>query len=254
MPKILLTCLFLLPLTLPLHAEENNALVPVPKLEDDFYDWHQRHAQVLEAIESSKPDLVFIGDSITHLFGGIPVAPQARGNVTWDRYYAHRNALNIGFGWDRTQNVLWRLDNGEMESIAPQVAVVLIGTNNLTGTDNARSNTPTEIADGIRAVCAKIHTRAPQCKILLLGCLPRSPARFVEPILEINRLIAPLGKQKHITFLDMHPQFGDENGLPKKQFMQDTVHPNAAGYRLWAETMEPVLSRLLGDDPVKPAR
>ena len=252
MPKVLLA--FLLLATLPLHAEapqENNALVPLPKIENDFYDWNQRHAQVLEIIKTTKPDLLFIGDSITHLFGGIPVAPQARGGKIWDKYYAHRNSLNIGFGWDRTQNVLWRLDHGEMEALSPKVAVVLIGTNNLTGTDNARTNTPAEIAAGITAVCEKIHAKTPETKILLLGILPRSPASFVKPIKEINRIIAPLGKKEYITFLDMRPQFADENDLPKKELMQGSVHPNAAGYRLWSETMEPVLSRLLGDEAVK---
>ena len=232
---------------------KNTAVVPVAKLERDFYNWEQRHKQILELIKKKKKaDLVFFGDSITHMFGGIPKSRISRGRKIWDRYYGHRNAINMGFGWDRTQNVLWRLANGELEGVAPKVAVVLIGTNNLTGTRNARQNSPAEIVEGVDAVCKAIHKKAPKCKIILLSVLPRSPARFVKPIQEINKLLTPLDKEKYITFLNVYAQFVDKNGLPRKELMADGVHPNAAGYQVWAETMEPVLSKLLNDKAVIP--
>ena len=259
-------CVFVVALAFQIHAadiaskdntppkgpQENTAIHPVQKLEHDFYDWHQRHEQVVELIAKTQVDMIFIGDSITHMFGGLPKSPIARGQKTWATYYGHRNAVNMGFGWDRTQNVLWRLTHGELEGIEPKVAVVLIGTNNRTGTRNARQNTPAEIAEGVTAVCRTILKKSPTCHILLLGVLPRSPEHFVKPIQEINRLLAPLNKQKHITFLNMVDQFADTTGLPKTELMHDGVHPNAAGYQVWAETMEPVLSKLLKDDPVLP--
>jgi lysophospholipase L1-like esterase len=214
----------------------NTALIPVQKLEQDFYNWQQRHDQVIELAEKRPVDLIFIGDSITHMFGGEPTAQIARGSKTWGHYYGHRNPLNMGFGWDRTQNVLWRLTNGELEGITPKVAVVLIGTNNRAGTKNARQNTPSEIAEGVTAICKTIHKKTPECKILLLGLLPRSPGHFAEPIQEVNQILAPLDKEDYITFLNMH----------------DGVHPNAAGYQVWAETMEPILSRMLDDETVMP--
>jgi len=231
---------------------ENNAVIPVPKLEKDFYNWEERHGQILDLIRKQKVDLVFIGDSITHMFGGSPPSPIVHGSQTWNKYYAHRNAINMGFGWDRTQNVLWRLENGEFENITPRVAVLLIGTNNQTGTKNARTNTPEEIAEGVEAICQTIHKKIPSCHIILLGVLPRSPSHFVKPIEELNRLIAPLNQEKYITFLNLRDQFADNEGLPKKELMHDTVHPNAAGYQVWAEAMEPVLSRLLNDTAVVP--
>lgn len=230
----------------------NTAVIPVQKLESDFYDWHLRHKQVSELAGERPVDLIFIGDSITHMFGGEPTSKIARGSKTWEHYYGHRKALNMGFGWDRTQNVLWRLTNGELEGITPEVAVVLIGTNNRSGTNNARQNTPAEIAEGVTAICSTIHDKVPECKILLLGVLPRSPGYFVEPIQEINKLLAPLSAEDYIIFLNMHDQFADKNGLPKKALMHDGVHPNAAGYQVWAETMEPILSKLLGDEAVMP--
>jgi len=236
---------------LEVHAE-NTAVIPVPKLENDFYDWDQRHEEVKKLIGKQPVDLIFIGDSITHMFGGVPKSPIARGVETWNKYYGHRNAVNMGFGWDRTQNVLWRLANGELDGISPKVAVILIGTNNRTGTKNARQNSPAEIFAGVCAICETIHERIPSCKILLLGILPRSPEHFVEPIRETNALLATLAERDYLTFLDMRDQFADQEGLPRRELMHDTVHPSAAGYQVWAETMEPVLSRLLKDEMVMP--
>ena len=232
-------------LTFAQGAVTNTAVVPVPKLENDFYDWYQRHAQVKERLAKQPADLVFIGDSITHMFGGQPASPVHRGAAVWDRYYGNRNALNLGFGWDRTQNVLWRLNNGEFENMHPKAVVLLIGTNNRTGTRNARENTSAEIVEGIEAICQTIHAKSPASKIILVGVLPRSPAHFVGPIREINRALPKLESLGYVKFLDLWPAFADQDGLPKKELMADTVHPNEKGYRLWAETMEPLLASLL---------
>lgn len=236
----------------PEKTSGNTAVIPVQKLEDDFYDWHERHEQIKDLIKQKPVGLVFIGDSITHMFGGVPKSEIARGSDTWNRYYGHRKAVNMGFGWDRTQNVLWRLKNGELEGIAPKVVVLLIGTNNLTGTKNARQNTPAEIAEGITAVCKTIHQKTPTCKILLLGILPRSPERFVRPIQETNELLAPLDREEYITFMDVGAVFTNKGGLPQEELMHDSVHPNAKGYQLWAETLEPLLAELLADEEVVP--
>lgn len=228
-------------------AVTNTAVLPVPKLENDFYDWHQRHEQVKALIRSQPVDLVFIGDSITHMFGGLPPSPVHRGSNVWERYYGKRNAVNLGFGWDRTQNVLWRLENGEFDGLKPKAAVLLIGTNNRTGTKNARENSPAEIAEGIEAVCTTIHALSPATQIVLLSVLPRSPAHFVAPIREINRRIARLESLGYVTFLDLWPGFAEADGLPKKELMADTVHPSAQGYEVWAQALEPVLVKLLGE-------
>ncbi len=224
----------------------NTAVIPVPKLENDFYDWYERHEQVKELIRKQPVDLVFIGDSITHMFGGEPRSTIVHGGPVWDARYGGLNVVNMGFGWDRTQNVLWRLEHGEFEGIRPKVTVLLIGTNNLTGTEHARENTPAEIAEGVERICDTIHAKAPKCGIVLLGVLPRSPERFVNPIREINRLISRLDDRDYITFLDIGSKIADERGLPRKEYMhEDGVHPNESGYRVWAESMAPVLNKLL---------
>ena len=243
-PRVVLFLSLAAACSLAQNASTNTAVLPTPKLENDFYDWYQRHEQVKALIKRQPVDLVFIGDSITHMFGGLPPSPIHRGSNVWDRYYGTRNAVNLGFGWDRTQNVLWRLDNGEFEGLRPKAVVLLIGTNNRTGTKNARENSPAEIAAGIEAICTSLHARSPATRIVLVSVLPRSPAHFVEPIREINRRIAKLESLGYVTFLDLWPGFAGADGLPKNELMADTVHPNAQGYEVWAQTLEPVLNKL----------
>ncbi|AMV21312.1 GDSL-type esterase/lipase family protein [Planctomyces sp. SH-PL14] len=260
MRRAFLTSLTLLLVTVPSFADdkpqaaapavENTAILPAPACEKDFYDWNERHAAVRKTIAETPPDLIFIGDSITHLWGGRPQPNRSSGQKVWDDYYAKRNAANLGFGWDRTQQVLWRLENGEFEGIAPKVAVVLIGTNNLTS-HNVRENTDDEIVAGIRAVCETIQKKSPQTKILLLGLLPRgkdpkNPHR--QRIQNINAsLKESMEDQGGVTFLDIGPSFLIETGEFRPGLAPDHLHLSEEGYRVWAEAMEPTLVRLLGE-------
>ena len=233
-------------LTLP---RGNSAIRPAPNQEDDFYDWRARHEQVLELGREGEVDLVFVGDSITHLFGGEPESGRPVAPDVWSRLVGDRRALNLGFGWDRTQNVLWRLQNGQLDGLRPSVVVVLIGTNNLVATRSARLNTPEEIAEGIFHVCDEIRSRAPDCRILLVGLLPRAPEHFVAPIRQTNRLLADGSAERGIRFLDLTPSFADPEGLPRTELMADRVHPNRLGYEVWAEAMQPVLADWFADQP-----
>ena len=122
-------------------------------------------------MKSRQPEIVMLGDSITHFWGGDPSATGIGGPrnapEVWDRAFAGRSVVNLGYGWDRTENVLWRLRHGEFEGVSPKVVVVMIGTNNIT------LNTPDEIAAGVTAICDEIHQRSPASRILLLGIFPR---------------------------------------------------------------------------------
>ena len=225
----------------------NTAVVAAPACEKDFYNWEERHADVKKAIAEGPVDLVFLGDSITHMWGGRPAANRQSGQKVWDEFYARRNTVNMGFGWDRTQQVLWRIENGEFEGIHPKVAVVLIGTNNLTG-HNVRENTNEEIVAGVKAVCAAVRKKSPETKVLLLGLLPRGkdPANAHRGrIKSINTELAKLDGQDAVTFLDIGPRFLDDQGEFLPGLAPDHLHLSENGYRLWAETMEPTLVRLL---------
>ncbi len=210
------------------------------------YDWAKRHALTSAAVKKAMPQILFIGDSITHFFGGEQFDSYAlRGQQTWGEFYAPRNAGNLGFGWDKTENVLWRLHHGAIDSIAPKLVVMMIGTNN-TGNCSAP-----DIATGIEAIVLEFNKRLPQSKILLLGVFPRGekPGPQREKIAEINRIIAELNGTHNVTFLDIGPKFLTPEGLITKDIMPDFLHPNEKGYRIWAEAIEPTVKKLMGEAP-----
>lgn len=206
------------------------------------YDWKKRHELTSVAVKRAKPQILFIGDSITHFFGGEKFDSYAlRGQKTWSEFYAPRNAGNLGFGWDKTENVLWRLQHGAVDGIAPKLVVVMIGTNN-SGTCEAA-----DIAAGINAIVAELNQKLPQSKILLLGIFPRGekPGPQREKLAAVNQLIAKLDGTRNVTFLDIGAKFLTADGLITKDIMPDFLHPNEKGYRIWAEAIEVTVTRLM---------
>lgn len=206
------------------------------------YDWKERHELTSAAVKRAKPQILFIGDSITHFFGGEKFDSYAlRGQQTWGEFYTPRNAGNLGFGWDKTENVLWRLQHGAVDGIAPKLVVVMIGTNN-SGTCEAA-----DIAAGITAIVAELNQKLPQSKILLLGIFPRGekPGPQREKLAAVNQLIAKLDGTQNVTFLDIGAKFLTADGLITKDIMPDFLHPNEKGYRIWAEAIEPTVKRLM---------
>ncbi|MBL9134129.1 MAG: chitobiase/beta-hexosaminidase C-terminal domain-containing protein [Verrucomicrobiaceae bacterium] len=208
------------------------------------YDWKKRHELTSAAVKRAKPQILFIGDSITHFFGGEQFDSYAlRGQQTWGEFYAPRNAGNLGFGWDKTENVLWRLQHGAIDGISPKLVVMMIGTNN-SGTCSAP-----DITAGITAIVLELEKRLPQSKILLLGIFPRGekPNPQREKLAEVNQLISKLDGSHNVTFLDIGTKFLTPYGLITKDIMPDFLHPNEKGYRIWAEAIEPTVKKLMGD-------
>jgi len=157
--------------------------------------------------------------------------------------------VNLGFGWDRTQHVLWRLENGEIDGIHPKVAVLMIGTNNI-GT-----NSNDDIVTGIDTIVSTIRHKLPKTKILVLGIFPRDPsptAWIRKQVTEINDKISLLGKEKGITYLDLSSIFLQPDGTISKEIMGDYLHPTPKGFGMWARAMEPTLAKLFGDKPRDP--
>jgi lysophospholipase L1-like esterase len=224
-----------------------SSLVPVTQGRDwRVYDWPKRHAASVALMKTRQPEIVMVGDSIMHFWGGEPGGDGIRGRDTapevWDRAFAGRRVVNLGYGWDRTENVLWRLRHGEFEGVSPKVVVVMIGTNNVT------LNTPDEIAAGVTAIVDEIHQRSRASRILLLGIFPRgakpdAPRATVDAI---NQRIAKLdGRDGVVTYLDIGQKFLGPDGSISKDVMYDFLHPSAKGYEIWVEAMKPTLTRLL---------
>lgn len=222
----------------------NSATIPVSKLENDSYDWSKRHEEVLRIKAALQPEIVLIGDSITHFWNGEPKAHTARGPKAWEAVFGKSRILNLGFGWDRTQNVLWRINHGELDGIAPRIVVLNIGTNNTSQTANARQNTAPEIAEGVRTVCDRIRAKLPQAKIILMAIFPREedpdhPRRKL--IMETNTLLARFAGDKGYTLVDIGPKMLQPDGHLTQEIMPDFCHPSEKGYQIWAEALIPLI-------------
>ena len=142
-----------------------------------------------------------------------------------------RNALNLGTAGDRTQHVLWRLRNGNLDGISPRLAVVMIGTNN-----SAAGDKPEDTAAGVKAIVSELRTRLPKTKVLLLAIFPRGDNDTTgKANTEVNALLAKLADGKMVHFLDIGPSFVDKDGKVRKDLISDGVHPNEKGHQVWAE-------------------
>ncbi len=225
------TVAFLAATGLPACAQGPATVVAAPR--DGA--WMEMHNNFLAQAKKGNIDLLFLGDSITQGWNG---------NAVWKRFYGPRHAANFGIGGDRTQHVLWRIKNGELDGISPKVIVLMIGTNNL-GDD-----TPDEIAQGIKAIVAELRGRLPRTQILLLGVFPRGqkPCPERDRIEAINQKIAPLADGQHVRYLDIAKAFLSPDGTISAAVMPDFLHLSVPGYRIWADAMEPTLWSML-DEP-----
>jgi beta-glucosidase len=202
-----------------------------------------RQSQVLQRAKSApgEYDIEFIGDSITQGWEGA-------GKNVWQELGAKYKVINFGVGGDRTEHVLWRFEQGQLDGIKAKVAVVMIGTNNSNkNKDGTDTYSTSEILEGITAIVNEIRRRQPDTKILLLGIFPRSKA-FSEQrgrLLQINQALAKLDDGKHIFYLDFGSQLIEKDGSISKGIMPDALHPNESGYRIWAAAIEPKLKELL---------
>ena len=212
----------------------NTAIIPVSRIGAST----NRQNIVLQRAKDAPGnyDIEFIGDSITQGW-------EKSGSNVWNKFYGKRKCINFGVGGDRTQHVLWRFENSQLDGIKAKVAVVMIGTNN----SNKDDNTEDDILAGVTAIVQQIRTRQPETKVLLLGIFPRGKTFSTQrgKILQVNQALAKLDDGKHVFYQDFGPQLIEKDGSISKDIMPDALHPNEAGYKIWAETIEPKLKQLL---------
>jgi beta-glucosidase len=222
-------------------AFAHSAIEPAPRTDKGWVD-RQAAFNATVASVGSKAQLIFIGDSITQGWEG-------EGKEVWAKHYAHRNAINLGIGGDRTQHVLWRLDNGNLAGLNPKAAVVMIGTNNSNGEDNS----PEQIVDGVRAIVEKLKAKLPGTKVLLVAIFPRAENFSAQrgKLAQINQVLRRIADDKTVFWADFGHKFLNDDGTMPRELMPDYLHLSKAGYQIWADSIETQLSQLLGESPVQ---
>ncbi len=221
--------------------ERNSAIKPVVNFERDSYNWLHRHADILDLQAKRNPDVVMIGDSITHFWAGEPKSDRASGPKAWADTFGKRKVINMGYGWDRTQNVLWRLQNGEFDGLKPKTIILNIGTNNLVGDNTARTNTPEEVAVGIKQIVDTLRAKSPDSNIIVMAVFPRGFERGNEldtRIQSLNKMLSMnLKGQPQVTMLDIRDKLREQDGSISPRIMSDGTHPTEEGYAIWGKAI-----------------
>jgi lysophospholipase L1-like esterase len=234
-----------LPGTLACPDHRTESFTPAPQTESFSMDWwmplHRQKLQEKDRLiaAGTPPQVVFIGDSITQGW-------ENEGRTVWQRHFAPRSALALGFGGDRTENVLWRLQQGEVDGLAPKVVVMMIGTNN----SGVRS--PESTAAGVKHLLDELRRRLPSTQVLLLAIFPRGekPDDFLRGVNDrVNKLIASYADGRSVHYLDINAALLNPDGSLSKEVMPDLLHLSEKGYAIWQQAMAPTLQKLLADQP-----
>ena len=198
--------------------------------------WEKRYETLNDRSSIGGHEMVFIGDSITHSW-------ENAGKDIWNEFYGDRKALNLGISGDRTEHVLWRLENGNIDGLTPKLAVIMIGTNNY------RDNSAEEIGEGIISIVKHLNREMPEMNVLILGIFPRfkGPHPKRRMLAEASAIASSIADGKRIHYLDIGTAFLEDDGKLPKDIMPDFLHPNERGYRIWAEAIEPKVAELLGE-------
>lgn len=241
-----LVCLLLSSVIAFAEAPVNYAVKPVlhPGTE-------KRHDSFNEISKKGEAELVFLGDSITHGWEN-----PGRGKEVWDKVWAPLKAANFGIGGDRTEHVLWRLENGNFDGLKPKLIVLMIGTNN-TGhqgrpqkeLDGAVYQCSAEqTAEGVKQILEKLKLKCPDAKVLLLGIFPRganAEDKMRQQNEATNAILKGYDNGKTVFFMDIGAKFLEADGTLSKDIMPDLLHPNAKGYEIWAQSIESRVKDLL---------
>lgn len=208
-----------------------NSSTTKPKIQSrefTHYSWEQRHRNILKLNKEKPPSICFFGNSITHFWGGEPKAFKSVGKESWNQYFEDLNIRNLGFGWDRIENALWRVYHGELDGFEAKQVVVMLGTNNL------HLNTNKEIIEGLELLIKAIKSRQPKTEVLLVGVLPRRGKE--ERIKQLNLRMASLSKALKINYTNIGIALLKENYIDETLF-SDGLHPNNKGYNILAPVL-----------------
>ena len=209
-------------------------------------DWMSRaaHEQLIEKTKQGKIDVYFQGDSITRRWGATDYPNLLE---HWNESFHGWNAANFAWGGDNTHNILWRMRNGELDSVQPKVVVLQAGTNNLPWSGAANQATIDDVVNGIEAIVAEFQTRFPNTVIVLTGLFPRDQNKDLKPAIEeINKRLHDLSKDRGIRFIQINDQLAGPQGSLLPGYSSDGLHLERPAYEIWAEALRPIFQEVLG--------
>jgi lysophospholipase L1-like esterase len=203
------------------------------------------HAELLKKAKTGRIDVYFVGDSIVRRWGATDY-PDLLAN--WRANFLGWNAADFGWGADRTENILWRLENGELDGVNPKVIVVLAGTNNV-GAQAGDDGKVAGITRGLEEIVAVCRRKAPGATIVLTAIFPRNDNPAVLPeIARINRNLRVMADGASLRYLDINDKLADGEGRLFEGMMheRDKLHPTLKAYQVWADALKPIFTELLG--------
>lgn len=215
-------------------AGSKSTTIPVSQSrEPQNYSWEDRHNEILKINKTLPPKSVILANSIIHFWGGKPKSKFAREDMSWKELFNPMGIGNYAFGWDRIENVLWRIYHEELDGFEAEKILVMIGTNNL------HINTDAEILEGLNLLIAAIQKRQPKAQVYLMGLLPRRDAEL--RISGLNLEIENLAGKLAVNYRDLGAGFLKSDGFLDEELFSDGLHPNRAGYLILREALLPIL-------------
>jgi len=215
------------------------AAEPFPRTDPNS---HRAHQALVAKSKVGVIDLYFIGDSITRRWGALDYPDLL---AHWNQSFHGWNAANFAWGGDRTENILWRLENGELTGVDPKVIVIQAGTNNV-GSQPGGDEKIAAITAGVSRIIETGREKAPDAAIILTGIFPRSDQAVVSEIAAINRRLEAVARTRGVRYLEINEALASADGLLLEAMSSDGLHLSQAGYQVWADALKPVLTELLG--------
>ena len=213
-------------------CDKRTVFVPCTQNRDP-YNWKQRHEKVLKLNKEKAPQILMIGNSITHYWGGEPTARLVRDEDSWKKLFKGKTVRNLGFGYDRIENALWRIYHEELDGYDAEKIFLLMGTNNL------EKNSDDEIIDGINELVRAVRHRQPKAKIYVVGILPRAWQEL--RVSTLNKVLRTRLLTDEATFIDLSAELTLPNGNIINELFSDGLHPNKQGYQRIAKALEKVI-------------
>ncbi|WP_294630730.1 SGNH/GDSL hydrolase family protein [uncultured Bacteroides sp.] len=196
----------------------------------NVYQWDTRHEEVLKYNAEHQPEIVMTGNSITHYWGGLPLEKISRADDVWQKLFKGRKAVNMGFGWDKLENITWRIVHGELDGFSAKKIFMMLGTNNLLQNSNQ------EIVTGITQIVKLVKSKQPDAQLYVVKILPRRG--FESRLAELNHLLSTrLSGEASVEVLDFSSLLQSGDGKLKEELFSDGLHPNRKGYEVIAKKL-----------------